>query len=145
MRGSVGDEAISGGAGEDRIYGSFGDDIIAGGVIGEDPDPTIGTGGSDTLYGGYGNDAYYVSLSAGGGTVIKDEVDPDDTDVLFITAADTNLDILFDLEAAAGDESDSLFNPNDYLELVTDPTSFGDSAIEIALPEAGIVGIEQVG
>ncbi len=145
LRGSVGDEAILGGAGDDRIYGSFGDDIIAGGVIGEDPDPTIGTGGSDTLYGGYGNDAYYVSLSAGGGTVIKDEVDPDDTDVLFITAADTNLDILFDLEAAAGDESDSLFDLNDYLELVTDPTSFGDSAIKIALPEAGIVGIEQVG
>ncbi|MEO1801043.1 MAG: hypothetical protein AAFR62_11575 [Cyanobacteria bacterium J06629_2] len=59
--------------------------------------------------------------------------------------ADTNLDILFDLEAAAGDESDSLFDLNDYLELVTDPTSFGDSAIKIALPEAGIVGIEQVG
>ncbi|MEO1669889.1 MAG: hypothetical protein AAFR77_03740 [Cyanobacteria bacterium J06631_2] len=138
IRGTVASEAILGGEGNDRIYGNFGDDIIVGGLIGDE------VGGSDTLYGGYGNDAYYISLSHGGGSVIKDEVDPDDTDVLFIIAEDTDLDVLFG-DDGEDSEPDSLFNPNDYLELITDPATFGDSAIEIALPAEGIVGIEQSG
>ena len=145
LRGTIDNEIILGGGGNDRISGNVGDDIIVGGVIGEDPDKAFGTGGSDNLSGGYGNDAYYVSLSAGGGTLIKDELDPLDTDVLFITAADTNIDILFDTNNAEDAESDSLFDTDDYPELITDPTTFGDSAIEIALPEEGIVGMEKLG
>ena len=137
IRGTDDSEAILGDEGNDRLYGGFGDDIIAGGFIDD------GISGSDTLYGGYGNDAYYISLSNGGGSLIKDEVDPDDTDALFIIAEDTDLDVLFG--DAEDIESDSLFEPDDYLELITDPATFGDSAIEIALPEEGIVGIEQSG
>ena len=143
LRGTVENEAIVGGAGNDRISGNFGDDLIVGGAIGEEPDAAFGTGGSDTLLGGYGNDAYYVSLSAGGGSVVQDEIDPDDSDVLFITAADTDTDILFGEEDA--EDSDSLFGSDEYLEAITDPITYGDSAIAIAEPEAGTVGIEQLG
>ncbi|MEM6614410.1 MAG: hypothetical protein AAF652_19615 [Cyanobacteria bacterium P01_C01_bin.72] len=137
IRGTDDNEAIVGDEGNDRLYGGFGDDIIVGGFIDD------GVGGSDTLYGGYGNDAYYISLSAGGGSLIKDEVDLDDTDALFIIAEDTDVDVLFG--DAEDTEPNSVFNPDDYPELIVDPATFGDSAIEIALPEEGIVGIEKSG
>ena len=145
LRGTVGRDAIFGGGGDDRISGNYNDDIIVGGIIGEDADETIGTGGSDTLLGGYGNDAYYVSLSAGDGSVVRDEIDPDDTDVLFIIAEDTNIDSLLNADAADDSDAGNIFATNEYWELVTDPTTFGDSAIEITLPEEDIVGIEKSG
>ncbi|MEL6496681.1 MAG: hypothetical protein AAFQ41_16405 [Cyanobacteria bacterium J06623_7] len=139
LRGTTANEALLGDRGDDRITGNFGDDIIAGGLVGAD------VGGSDTLLGGYGNDAYYVSLSAGGGTIVQDEIDPDDTDVLFILAEDTDLDSLFDNEEADSEESSNIFAPDEYLESITDSTTYGDAAISIAEPEEGIVGIEKSG
>ena len=143
LKGTVDRDLILGGGGNDRLTGNLGDDIIVGGVIGEEPDRTFGTGGRDSLLGGYGNDAYYVSLSAGGGSAIRDEIDPNDTDVLFITAEDTDMDILFGSSETEG--SESLFDNDSYIEEITDPATFGDAAIEIALPEEGIVGIEKSG
>lgn len=146
LKGTASDEAISGGGGDDRISGYSGDDIIAGGLLGDDAlEPLFGSGGSDTLLGGYGNDVYYVSLADGGGSVVRDEIDPKDTNVLFVTAADTDLDVLFGDEDVEDSETDSLFGNDGYLSAITDPLTYGDAAIEIAEPEAGIVGIEQSG
>ncbi|MEL6929070.1 MAG: hypothetical protein AAFO95_10575 [Cyanobacteria bacterium J06600_6] len=136
LSGRAAGEAILGDRGDDRISGGLGDDIIVGGVLGAN------LSGSDTLLGGFGNDAYYVS-SAAGGSIIQDAIDLDDSDVLFIIAEDTDMDVLFGNEDT--EDSDSLFGSNEYLEAITDPITYGDSEIVIAEPEAGTVGIEQLG
>ena len=132
IRGSSKDDVIFGDNGDNLIYGNDGDDILGGGIADEDLDSLAEIGGRDTLSGGADNDTYLVSQSDGGGSIIRDRIDPSDTDFLFIVAEDTEIDSLVEADA------------DEYSELLTAST-FGDAALEIARPEAGIMGIQKSG
>ena len=144
LRGGSGNDTIFGGAGNNIIYGNSGDDIL-GTAIAEEPDTLTGIGGRDTLLGGFGNDVYTVSLFAGAGSIIRDRIDPDDTDILFIVAEDTQVDRLLNVDARRDPDVGSLFNPDPYLKLIANPQTFGAAEIEISLPEAGIIGMQKSG
>lgn len=60
-------------------------------------------------------------------------------DALFIVAEDAEIDSLLDADSADSTESKNIFTDNDYWELVTDPTTFGDAVIEISRLKAGIM------
>ena len=140
LRGGSDGDAIFGNAGNDLIYGNGGDDILIGGA---ELDSLAEIGGSDTLLCGADNDTYLVSQSEGGGSVIRDRIDPDDTDILFIVAEDTEVDTL--LNVRRSDEDNSFFSADDYLELITESATYDDAVLEIARPEAGIMGMQKSG
>ena len=138
LRGGRDGDAIFGDRGKDIIYGNSGDDILIDGLV----DSLTNIGGKDTLLGGAGNDTYLLSQSNGGGSIIRDRIDPNDTDILFIVAEDTEVDTLLNADNA---EEESSFGSDDYLELITEPATYGDAALEISRPEAGIMGIQKSG
>ena len=118
--GGLGDDFIVGGAGNDSIEGGAGNDgLFAGGELGN-REAINDIGGRDTLLGGEGDDIYFVSLTTSGGSEIRDS---SGADLLVIVAANT------DLENLSFDSS----------------STFGDSAIELSLPQAGIVGLQKSG
>ena len=108
LSGSPGSDALFGGAGDDVIYGNAGNDLLGSLAVGEDLNSSDFNDGRDTLLGGTGDDVYLTSFSAGGGDVIRDRIDPDDTDILFITTENTKIDTLLDADA------------EEYSELATD-------------------------
>ena len=120
LSGGIGDDTISGLGGNDSISGEAGNDLINGGNIAD-----LSVGGSDTLAGGEGNDAYFVSVSAGDGTIIQDSAG--ESDFIGIIAENTDLASLIDDTA------------------LEDPTIYGDSAITLSTPQVGIIGLEQSG
>ena len=120
LSGGIGDDTIFGLGGNDSISGGAGNDFIDGGNVAD-----LSVGGSDTLIGGEGDDAYFVSLSAGGGTIIQDSAG--ESDFIGIIAENTDLASLVD---------------DTTLE---DPAIYGDSAITLSTPQVGIIGLEQSG
>jgi|GEM_PF-2078499 len=132
LRGGSDNDTIFGGAGDDILYGNAGDDILGSLAVGSDSVSSNSDDGKDTLLGGAGNDIYLMSTSIGGGDVVRDRIDPDDTDILFIASENTQIDTLLDAE------------PDDYLELATDPQTYGDSTLEIAFPREGRLGMQKL-
>ncbi len=125
IEGGLGNDSLIGGANNDRIVGGIGDDIIIGGLdLGGDLTSLASIGGRDTLEGGSGNDIYLVSLTASGGSEIRDE--QGETDILLIFAENTAID------TTSPDVDD-----------IDNSAIFGDSIIELSLPEAGIVGLQK--
>ena len=127
LDGTAEDDVIDGGAGDDTIIGFEGNDLLVGGAgndfIADSIATTSAPSGSDTLQGGDGNDAYSVSLEFGGGITIEDT---SGLDLIGIVAQNTNIDAL------AGGSVD-----------YSDPSLYGDAAIALSLPQAGIVGISK--
>ena len=106
------------------LLGTFGDDSIEGG---SGSDTLIGTG-RDTLAGGLGDDLYSVGFTEGeGGTEIRDAGGEDDLQII-ANNADINAIVV-----------------NRDTDLRSNPDIFGDAAIELSLPEAGIVGLQKLG
>lgn len=127
LDGTTGDDVIDGGAGDDTIIGFEGNDSILGGAgndfIADSVATTSAPSGRDTLQGGDGDDAYSISLELGGGITIEDT---SGLDLVGIVAQNTNVDAL------AGGSVD-----------YTDPSLYGDAAIALSLPQAGIVGLSR--
>lgn len=144
LQGGEGNDTIDGGLGSDFIFGFGGNDSLTGGV-GNDflygggrGQTFISVGGSDTLEGGEGDDAYIVSLETGGGSVIRDEEGISNT--VFIFAGNTDVVSLASLiDVSTIDEI------NEGIDLIDDPNTWGDSAIEVLRPQQGIVGLEKSG
>jgi hypothetical protein len=144
LEGTTKNDTLKGNAGNDTIFSDRGDDLVSGGagddsLYGGSPDLDIlVTGGSDTLTGGKGSDAYTISLTAGGGSVIKEESAKDD--IVFIWAENT------DLESIAGLADITNFQTTiEGLDLLRNPNTWGDAAIELSSPVKGIVGLEKSG
>ena len=119
INGGEGNDFLSGLEGDDFITGGGGNDFINGGTLGQGF-ATIG--GKDTLEGGGGNDSYGVSLTSGGGTVIKDT---GGIDIVSILAENT--------------DTEGLGNGGD----VADASLYGDAAITLSQPRSGIVGLSK--
>ena len=131
--GSSSNDSLSGGLGNDLIVGGAGDDTLAGGnetLFGSTADTDIG--GKDTLEGGAGNDGYIIDLEAGGGSQIEDI---EGNDAIFLVAENTDLNALTD---AALESFDTVS-----LEPFADPAIYGNSAVSLAPPQAGTVGIQK--
>ena len=127
LNGTTADDAIDGGAGDDTIIGFEGNDLLSGGPGNDFLADAISTtnsisSGKDTLQGGDGNDSYSVLLESGGITV----EDTSGSDLLGIVAENTNIDVL------AGGSVD-----------YTEPSLYGDAAIALSFPQAGIVGLSR--
>ena len=106
------------------LLGTFGNDSIEGG----DGNDTLTGTGRDTLVGGLGDDYYSVGFTEGErGTEIRDS--GGGADDLGIIADNTDIDAV-------------VANQNIETER-SNPNIFGDSAIELSLPEAGIVGLQK--
>ena len=107
------------------LLGTFGNDLIEGG---SDNDTLIGIG-TDTLVGGSGDDLYSVGFSEEeAGIEIRDS--DGSADDLQIVADNADLNAV-----VVTRDSDSR----------KDPDIFGDAAVELSLPEAGIVGFQKSG
>lgn len=113
-------EIIDGGVGNDYLQGNAGDDSL------------FGFGGRDILEGGLGNDLYFINWETGAGSKIDDQGGT--IDDLFIVARNTNLQTLSDN-----------FENESYLDLRANPDIYGDSAIALSHPKAGIIGLEKSG
>ena len=136
ITGGLGNDIIEGGAGNDRINGDIGDDVLSGGG-GGDLASLYSVGGRDTLVGGEGVDSYYVSLTTSGGSEIQDSnsiADFNSIDVLAILASNT------DTEAIS---NTGISNTDALNTVISDPNTWGDSAIELSLPQPGIVGLQR--
>ncbi|MGD1920182.1 MAG: hypothetical protein ACFCAD_15640 [Pleurocapsa sp.] len=125
--GTVLDDVLEGQASDDFLLGDGGNDFLIGGagndqLVGGDVSLTVG--GRDTLEGGVGDDGYVISLERGGGSQIEDVAG---TDVVLILAENSNLSALNTPESFA------------------DASLYGDGAITLALPQAGIIGIDRSG
>ena len=104
------------------LLGTFGDDLIEGGT---GNDTLIGIG-KDTLEGGLGDDLYSVGFSAAeAGMEIRDNGGTDDLQII----ADNS-----DLNAVVVTRD---------LDTRNNPDIYGDSAVELSLPAAGIVGLQK--
>ena len=137
INGNSGNDILFGGAGNDRINGGSGDDGLVGGGVEGDLDAIYSVGGRDTLSGGLGNDAYFVSLTRGGGSEIRNSNSTADflsEDALFIAAPNTDLETI----ANANPSNLDVFNT-----IIFDPNTWGDSAIELSLPQPGTVGLQR--
>ena len=134
------DDTIEGGNLNDSLAGGLGNDLIAAGtgndlLYGGSPDGNginANIGGRDTLEGGAGIDDYIIDLEAGGGSQIRDT---QGNDAIFLIAENTDLNALDD----AALES---FN-TDSLEPFANPTIYGNSAVSLAFPKEGSVGIQK--
>lgn len=139
ISGTVNNDSLIGGVGDDSITGGFGNDILYGG--GEEGNPTFiySVGGRDTLSGGFGSDFYGVSSTTGGGSQIEDVIlaaEPNSMDLLLIIAPNTNVYALV---------SNDLTDPDVFDEIVANPDTYGDSAVELSLPQEGIIGLQKSG
>ena len=113
-------EFIDGSVEDDYLQGDAGDDSL------------FGFGGSDTLVGGVGDDIYFIDLETGRDSQI---IDSEGTiDDLYIVARNTDLQTLADN-----------FNSDSFLELRANPDIYGDAAIALSTPQAGIIGLEKEG
>ena len=119
--GGEGNDFLSGLEGDDFIIGGAGNDFLNGGTLSQD---FATTGGKDTLEGGGGNDSYGVSLTSGGGTIIRDS---GGIDIVSILAENT--------------DTNGLGNGRD----VADPLAYGDAAVTLSLTRSGIIGLAQSG
>ena len=109
---------------DDFLGGSPGNDSLVGGL---GNDGLSGQGGRNTLEGGLGNDIYFINpMESGGGGEIRDI--GGELDDLLIVAVNT------DTNSLLGDSNSDNVRAN--------PLIFGDSAINLSLPEAGIVGLQ---
>lgn len=133
--GGLGNDTLFGFGGNDSLTGGAGNDVLVGGGQGE---TLISVGGSDTLKGGEGDDVYLISLETGGGSVIQDE--QGDNNVILILAGNTDIVSLTGLE-----DVNTIDEINQGVNLVNDPNTWGDAAIEISTPQPGIVGLEKSG
>ena len=107
------------------LFGTFGNDSTQGGS----GDDTLTGTGRDTLAGGLGDDVYSVGFTATeAGTEIRDS--GGGADDLLIVADNTNINLVYINRDSETERSD--------------PSIFGDSAIELSLPESGIVGLEKL-
>lgn len=128
LDGGLGNDVLYGEEGDDLLLGGAGNDILFGGDIRESTDlGTVFVGGRDTLVGGAGDDAYFVSLNEGGGSEISDS--SGDLDLLFIETQNTTL--------FSGEEIT--------LDLIFDPDTYGDAAIELSSPQENAVGLSKSG
>lgn len=136
LNGGLGNDTLLGQEGNDLILGGAGDDALNGGVdslIRSEINPNIVlgrefVGGRDTLEGGEGSDVYVTSLDFSGGSVISDSSGEFDT--LYVE------DFSTDFEAIRGEFDTEVFS---------DPATYGNSAIELSLPQADIVGLHKSG
>ncbi|MDJ0592134.1 MAG: hypothetical protein QNJ72_19445 [Pleurocapsa sp. MO_226.B13] len=139
LDGGLGNDALFGEEGDDLLLGGTGDDVLEGGANrittlpdSSFPDFVISTeivGGRDTLEGGEGNDLYFISLNSGGGSQISDSAG--EFDGTYIEADNTD-----------GEAIRDSFTP---AEVFVDPATYGDAAIELSSPQAGIVGLRKLG
>ena len=118
LEAGIGDDTIFGLGGNDSISGGEGNDFISGGDL-----ANLSLGGSDTLTGGEGDDAYFVSLSTGGGTIVRDAAG--ELDFIGIIAENT------DITSLANDSS------------LDNSASYGDSVISLTTLQRGIIGLEK--
>ena len=128
LNGTAADDVLNGGAGDDTVVGFEGNDLLSGGAGNDFLADAISTtnsasNGRDTLQGGDGNDSYSVSLESGGGSIVEDT---SGSDLLGIVAQNTNINVLADGSV-------------DY----ADASLYGDAAIVLSLPQAGIVGLSK--
>ena len=136
LDGGLGNDTLLGQEGNDLILGGSGDDGLYGGNIRasfSEINPDIletreFIGGRDTLEGGEGTDVYQISLDFSGGSLISDS--SGELDTLYIEDSST------DLEPIRG-EFDR--------EVLSDPATYGNAAIELSLPQSGIVGLHKFG
>lgn len=110
---------------DDFLDGSPGNDSLEGGL---GNDGLFSFGGRDTLTGGLGNDRYFIPDASAGSEINDIGGESDD---LVIIAANTNIDAL----------AEALVNEANLSSIRTNPLTFGDSAINLSLPEPGIVGL----
>jgi Ca2+-binding RTX toxin-like protein len=80
LEGGAGDDLLSGGAQADSLEGGAGDDTLDGGA------------GDDMLDGGEGSDTYLIA-PGGGADTIRDYGDPEDIDVVQLSAGVTPADV----------------------------------------------------
>ena len=131
--GGLGDDLLIGGSGNDYIIGGLGDDALIGGdIAGVPPYGQLSAGGRDFLIGGAGADLYFVDLDLSGGSVIQDRGDS----AVVILGKTTNPVAVLSLGIAPDDE---------VLDIINDPNTWGDSFIELSLPQQGIVGLQKSG
>ena len=136
LNGGLGNDTLRGQEGNDLILGGSGDDGLNGGnsrlITSENNSDIVErweyVGGRDTLEGGEGNDVYEISLDFSGGSVISDSSGESDT--LYIQDSSS------DGEAIRGDFDREVFS---------DPATYGNAAIELSLPQSGIVGLHKSG
>ena len=113
-------EFIDGTTNNDYLQGNSGDDSL------------FGFGGSDTLVGGVGDDTYFIDWETGANSrIIDSEGTVDD---LYIFARNSDVQTLSDN-----------FNSDSFLDLRRDSSIYGDSAISLSTPKAGIIGLEKSG
>ena len=127
LNGGLGNDTLFGEEGDDLIFGGTGDDLLRGGAIRVD-EFNISVeyiGGRDTLEGGEGNDLYELSLEFSGGSLVSDV--SGEFDRIYIEDPTSNNDVL-----------SSSFST---IEVFEDPATYGDSAIELSLPQEGTVGL----
>ena len=127
LNGTAENDVINGGTGDDTIIGFEGDDLLSGGAGNDFLAENILTAnstsnGRDTLQGGDDNDSYIVSLD-GGGTIVEDT---SGSDRLGIVAQNS------DINALAGGSVD-----------YADSSLYGDAAVSLSLPQAGIIGLSK--
>ncbi|MEM8718705.1 MAG: hypothetical protein AAGE84_05285 [Cyanobacteria bacterium P01_G01_bin.39] len=136
LNGGLGNDFLTGQEGNDLILGGAGDDSLVGGVITlitseNNPNLIIRrefVGGRDTLEGGEGSDVYNISLDFSEGSVISDS--SGELDSLYIEDSSTN--------------GEAIRNGFD-IEVFSDPAAYGNAAIELSLPQSGIVGLHKSG
>ncbi len=104
------------------LVGTFDDELLVGG----EGNDFLTALGRDTLEGGLGDDFYSLDFSSGGSQIVDAGGEVDD---LVIFTSNTDFEAL-----ATGFESE---------EVRTNPATFPDSAIELSLPSAGIIGLQQ--
>jgi len=143
LSGGIGNDSLFGEEGDDLLLGGAGDDLLFGGAIRITPEtPTFIesesnlfptrtiVGGRDTLEGGEGDDIYRISLDSGDGSEVSDS---EGTDILVIEAENTDFDAF---ENAVAEVE---------VEVILDPVTYGDAAIELSPPQPDIVGLEKFG
>ncbi len=122
IEGGAGDDSLNGFEGDDLLFGGAGNDFLTYGTFGASPGSI---NGRDTLQGGDGDDNYTVSLNSGGGVIIEDT---SGLDLVGLVAENTDVDSL-----ASG------------LVDYSDPSLYGDAAVELSLPQPGIIGLKKSG
>ncbi len=132
LDGGLGNDDLLGEEGNDLLIGGAGDDVLFGGAVRDTISGSIVVsteivGGRDTLQGGENDDIYWISLDSGGGSEISDSAG--EFDSIYIPADNTDFDALDSVDA----------------EVFSDPATYGDAAIELSLPQPGIVGLHKSG